>query len=119
MESKCAERSRTSSSDVEVSLERKSARLPVLTPAGAVSEYTTFGMGPWSPILGSDGNVWFPDGGDGSILTQRYIGRVTPGGSVSEFLTNGLPNSLLNSPDGGSLIYFGENAPLLGSVAVG
>jgi streptogramin lyase len=89
-----------------------------VTPAGAVSEYATFGMGPWSPILGSDGNVWFPDGGDGSILTKRYIGRVTPGGSVSEFLTSGLPNSLLNSPDG-SLIYFGENAPFLGSVFVG
>jgi len=38
---------------------------------------------------------------------------------VSEFLTNGLPNTLLNSPDGGSLIYFGENTPLLGSVSVG
>lgn len=89
-----------------------------VTPAGVVSEYTTFGMGPWSPILGSDGNVWFPDGGDGSFLTQRYIGRVTPGGSVSEFLTSGLPSSLLNSPDG-SLIYFGENATFLGSVCVG
>jgi streptogramin lyase len=89
-----------------------------VTPAGVVSEYATFGMGPWSPILGSDGNVWFPDGGDGSILTQRYIGRVTPGGAVSEFLTSGLPNTLLNSPDG-SLIYFGENAAFLGSVSVG
>jgi streptogramin lyase len=90
-----------------------------VTPAGAVSEYATFGMGPWSPILGSDGNVWFPDGGDGSILTQRYIGRVTPDGIVSEFVTSGLPNTLLNSPGGGSLIYFGENAPFLGSVSVG
>jgi streptogramin lyase len=90
-----------------------------VTPAGVVSEYATFGMGPWSPILGSDGNVWFPDGGDGTILTQRYIGRVTPNGTVSEFRTSGLPNSLLNSPGGGSLIYFGENAPFFGSVAVG
>lgn len=89
-----------------------------VSSAGVVSEYATFGMGPWSPILGSDGNVWFPDGGDGSVLTQRYIGRVTPDGIVSEFLTSGLPNSLLNSPNGGELIYFGENSPFLGAVAV-
>ncbi len=75
-------------------------------------------MGPYAPILGSDGNVWFPDGGDGSILTKRYIGRVTPGGTVSEFLTNALPNSLLNSPGGGSLIYFCQNTTLFGSVVV-
>lgn len=89
-----------------------------VTPAGVVSEYATFGMGPWSPILGSDGNVWFPDGGDGTVLTQRYIGRVTPNGIVSEFQTSGLPNSLLNSPGDGSLIYFGENGPFFASVTV-
>lgn len=86
------------------------------TPAGVVSEYATFGVGPYAPILGPDGNVWFPDGGDGSVLTNRYICRVTPNGTVSEFQTNALPNSLLNAPDDIPVIYFGENTSRFGSV---
>ena len=83
---------------------------------GQVIEYSTQGAQPYPPILGSDGNVYYGDGGDGSILTKRYVGNVTPSGAVAEWQTNGLPNGLIQF---GDWIYFGENAPLLGRVFVG
>ena len=83
---------------------------------GQVLEFATQGAQPYPPILGSDGNVYYGDGGDGSVLTNRYIGNVTPDGVVTEWQTNGLPNSLMEF-DG--WIYFGENAPRFGRVFVG
>jgi streptogramin lyase len=76
-----------------------------------VSEFGTQGAQPYPPILGSDGNVWCGDGGDGSVLTKRYVGNVTPQGVVNEYLTAGLPNGLIQA---GSWIYFGENAAFIG-----
>lgn len=81
-----------------------------------VVEYPTQGAQPYPPIPGSDGNIWFGDGGDGSVLTNRYIGNVTPGGVVGEWQTNGLPNGLMEF---GGWIYFGENATRFGRAFAG
>ena len=82
---------------------------------GEVREFPTSGAQAYPPILGADGNVWFSDSGDGSILTQTKIGYVTPSGTVSESDTVGIPNGLLSD---GTWIYFGENALRFGRVLV-
>jgi streptogramin lyase len=92
-------------------------RLGTIKASGVV-EYPTQGAQPYPPILASDGNVWFSDSGDGSIITPDYIGRVTPAGDVAEFRTTGIPSGLLSATDA-SWLYFGENAPKLGRVFVG
>lgn len=50
---------------------------------------------PGSIIAGSDGNVWFTDGGN--------IGRITPSGTITEFASPGT-GTLVLGPDGN--IYF-------------
>lgn len=82
---------------------------------GEVHEFSTSGSQPYPPVVGMDGNLWFSDSGDGSALTPKKIGRVTPSGAVSEWNTTGIPNGLLAE---GSWIYFGENGPKLGRVFV-
>lgn len=91
-------------------------KIGTINAAGQVVEFSTQGAQPYPPILGADGNIWFGDGGDGSILTSRYVGTVTPDGAVSEWPTNGLPEGLMQF-DG--WIYFGENTTIFGRVFVG
>ena len=55
--------------------------------------------------LGPDGNLWFPETAVDPVtgLQLNRLGRVTPGGSVTEFsisTDNGLPGGITRGPDG-------------------
>lgn len=58
------------------------------------------GSWPWKIILGSDGNLWFADDGEG----VGAVGRITPTGEIEEYRDGLRPDSepehLLVGPDG-------------------
>jgi streptogramin lyase len=64
--------------------------------------------GPWGIAAGSDGNVWFTEGGtnttEGRSVTGKAIGRITPSGTISyfssELITSSFPLGLTAAPDG-------------------
>jgi virginiamycin B lyase len=81
------------------------AKVGYVTPAGAVQEFPT-SAGAANMAKGSDGNIWFTE------LTA--IGRVTPGGTVTEFsgLSDSQPEGITAGP-GGDLFFaeFGSTSP--------
>jgi streptogramin lyase len=75
-----------------------------ITPAGAVTLYPvptprifgdTYGI-----TAGPDGNIWFTE------IFGGKIGRVTPGGSITEFTVGGQPSGITAGPDG--RLWFGD-----------
>src|SRR5260370_17344287 len=68
-----------------------------VSPAGAVTRFAI----PNSPLgvaVGSDGNVWFPEGYGAS-----WLGRLTPKGAYTEFQlppSGGQPNGIVAGPGG-------------------
>lgn len=81
-----------------------------------VKEFSTIGATPYPPVWAPSSNsLWFPDNG-GEISSHGYIGEATTSG-VNEQFTNGLPNSLIVSPDD-QFVYFGENTTLFGRVSL-
>jgi virginiamycin B lyase len=85
-----------------------------LTPAtGAVASFSlpSSGVLAESLAVGSDGNAWFTESVVGSGGVSR-IGRVTPGGAVTEFpldVANSFATGITAGPDGA--LYFVENSP--------
>jgi streptogramin lyase len=73
------------------------AEFPVLTSSAGVFDITK----------GPDGNVWFTE------ASASKIGRITPGGSVTEFEVPASPYGITSGPDGN--IWFTE--PAAGKVA--
>jgi streptogramin lyase len=67
-------------------------------PVGAFSEFPipTANSEPVGITAGPDGNVWFTE------LAANKIGRITPGGTISEFPipTGGRPGRIAAGPDG-------------------
>ena len=96
--------------------ERTGARIGRITPAGAVTEFST-GITPSSfrtgIAAGPDGNLWF---------TEEFgdrIGRITPAGDVTEFSTGitagSRPNGIVAGPDG-NLWFTEENGHRIGRI---
>ena len=77
------------------------ARLPPSGTTGpAISEFDT-GLTPnvrlWGISSGPDGNLWFTE------ETHNAVGRITPGGVITEFTAGfptGSPQGIVNGPDG-------------------
>jgi len=90
--------------------------LLVPAPTGASGPITEFPIPavnsyPIGITAGPDGNVWFCESG-----TNR-IGRITPQGSVSEFLTVNPPYDITAGPDGN--LWFTEQDFDFGGAAIG
>jgi virginiamycin B lyase len=68
---------------------------------------------------GTEGNLWFarkPVSGPGSGV----IGRLTPGGELSEFgatIPNFAPTMLIAAPDGSLLFFYGTTGPGVGRIS--
>jgi virginiamycin B lyase len=66
---------------------------------------------PLGITLGSDGNVWFAE------YHGNRIGKITPGGVITEFPASGAPNGITSGPDGA--IWFTEfSASKIGRIPV-
>jgi virginiamycin B lyase len=80
-----------------------------VTPRGQVTEYAlgthSGDLGLSDIAVGSDGNLWFTEGG------RTKVGRVTTAGQITEFdlpSGSGTPNSIAAGPDGA--LWFTESA---------
>lgn len=56
----------------------------------------TANSGPWGIALGPDGNLWFTENNVGI----NQIGKITPGGTVTEYPVPGSPEFITAGPDG-------------------
>ncbi len=67
-----------------------------VTPAGAITEFplTTAFHSPYQITLGPDGNLWFTE------IFGGKIGRLTPSGTLTEFIVGGQPTGITVGPDG-------------------
>jgi virginiamycin B lyase len=65
---------------------------------------------------GSDGNFWFTEGHISDRGIDHHIGRITPGGAITEFLVCQFcyPNDIVQGPDG--ILYFTKSGPGLGRI---
>jgi virginiamycin B lyase len=74
-----------------------SAALARAAPLGTITEFTAPGSNPAQVVAGSDGNLWFSD-------RNGAVGRITTGGTVTEFTSGLNPGSAVRSiamgPDG-------------------
>jgi len=89
--------------------ENNASTIGRITPRGGITEFPTptpqsF---PFNIVVGPDGNLWFTETGisplDGASSNASAIGRITPGGVITEFPTPTLqsyPGSLVVGPDG-------------------
>src|SRR5260370_12158861 len=83
-----------------------------VSPAGGVTRFAI----PNSPLgvaVGSDGNVWFPEGYGAS-----WLGRLTPNGAYTEFQlppSGGQPNGIVAGP--GGYLWIVDSSPHLSDVA--
>jgi virginiamycin B lyase len=86
-----------------------------ITSTGAVTEYSGLtGQGPTGIVTGPDGALWFTEyiatGSGPPPLRTSYIGRITTGGSITEYETPALdaePNGITVGPDGN--MWFAES----------
>ena len=88
-------------------------------PVGALKQFRvpTADTEPRSITNGSDGNRWFVEGNNDSVLQSPAIGRITPAGDITEFPVNCSFCSLsdiVQGPDG--ILYFSSNDPILGRI---
>jgi streptogramin lyase len=80
-----------------------------MSTSGARTEFVGLNADPQSICVGSDGNLWFSEPG-------RGIGRITPAGSITEFLPPqnqifpGVASGLCLASDGA--VWFGANESL-------
>ena len=84
-------------------------------PSGALKQFKvpTANSQPRAITNGSDGNVWFTEGTD-STNAPAKIGRVTPGGAVTEFdieCNSCILTDIDQGPDG--VLYMTTNNPIL------
>ena len=97
--------------------------LPAAQAAPAEFKYKTYKVPsadsePGSITLGSDGNLWFTEGAefftpnpdpDTGGTFHSNIGKITPGGAITEFRVEGggFPHDIVQGP--GELLYFTHN----------
>ena len=69
---------------------------------GAITEFPTptAGSSPWGITAGSDGNLWFTES-----AAAGKIGRITPSGTITEFVSEPGLSSPITSGPGGNLWY--------------
>jgi streptogramin lyase len=76
------------------------SRIGRVTTAGAFTFFPTLTAGafPQDIVVGADGNLWFTE----TTIQAPYVGRITPAGVVTEFLTPDLsaPSWIAAGPDG-------------------
>ena len=90
-------------------------RIGRITPAGAVTEFSTVVCCPTGIAAGPDGALWFAES-NGSSPPYGQVGRITTGGSVTEF-SQGIsaysaPEELVAGPAGGAApLSIGPPAP--------
>jgi virginiamycin B lyase len=94
--------------------------LPVADAAPAFTlkqfKIPTANSSPMSITTGSDGNFWFTESHVNSQNANHAIGRITPAGSVTEFVVCNFcfPNDIVQGPDG--ILYFTRNDAPLGRI---
>jgi uncharacterized repeat protein (TIGR01451 family) len=87
-------------------------RIGQITPAGAVTEFTSGGF-PFGMTAGSGGNLWF---------VERFgnnVGQITPAGGITEFpipTANSQPYEIAAGPDG-NLWFTEDTADKIGRVS--
>ena len=88
-------------------------------PVGALKQFRvpTADSEPLSITNGSDGNRWFVEGNQDSVLESPAIGRITPAGGITEYPVNCSLCSLSDIVQGpGGILYFTSNEPVLGRI---
>lgn len=60
---------------------------------------------------GPDGNVWFGEGG-----SRHLVGKITPGGVITEYPTSGLPFAITQGPDGRMWLHQGATPKKVGAI---
>ena len=88
-------------------------------PVGALKQFRvpTADTEPRSITNGSDGNRWFVEGNNDSVLQSPAIGQITPAGEITEFPVNCSFCSLSNIVQGPQdILYFTSNDPILGRI---
>src|SRR5215813_3384675 len=88
-------------------------------PIGSLKQFRvpTRNSSPLHITQGSDGNFWFTEGFVNPPQGSNHnIGRITPGGTVTEFLvcTFCFPNDIVEGPNG--IFYFTKSDPALGRI---
>src|SRR5918994_1893475 len=72
---------------------------------------------PFSITNGSDGNRWFVEGNNDSVLQSPAVGQITPAGEITEFPVNCSFCSLSDIVQGPQdILYFTSNDPILGRI---
>jgi streptogramin lyase len=87
-------------------------------PLGTITEFSAGlnpGSTPQSMATGSDGNLWFTDGG-----STKAVGRIAPSGAITEF-TAGLnagsvPAAIVKGPDGNLWFADGGSTRAIGRI---
>jgi streptogramin lyase len=116
--------------------ENGSDKIGRITPGGTLTEFPlpTSDDVPWGIATGPDGNLWFTESGSDTqvprhIIRPSQIGRITPGGSITEFplprngsdpVYDGLamPQGITAGPDGN--LWFAEwNGNRIGRITPG
>src|SRR5918997_6726286 len=88
-------------------------------PVGALKQFRvpTADTEPRSITNGSDGNRWFVEGNNDSVLQSPAIERITPAGEITEFPVNCSFCSLSDIVQGSQdILYFTSNEPILGRI---
>src|ERR671911_2168147 len=88
-------------------------------PVGALKQFRvpTADTEPRSITKGSDGNRWFVEGNNDSVLESPAIGQITPAGEITEFPVNCSFCSLSDIVQGPQdILYFTSNEPILGRI---
>src|ERR671912_2862975 len=88
-------------------------------PLGALKQYRvpTADTEPRSITNGSDGNRWFVEGNQDSVLESPAIGQITPAGEITEFPVNCSFCSLSDIVLGPEyILYFTSNEAFLGRI---
>src|SRR5215470_17505637 len=88
-------------------------------PIGGLKQFRvpTRNSSPLHITQGSDGNFWFTEGFVNPPQGSNHnVGRITPGGTVTEFLvcTFCFPNDIVEGP--GGILYFTKSDPALGRI---
>jgi virginiamycin B lyase len=88
-------------------------------PVGALKQFRvpTPDSEPRSITNGSDGNRWFVEGNQDSVLESPAIGQITPAGEITEFPVNCSFCSLSDIVQGPEdILYFTSNEAFLGRI---
>jgi streptogramin lyase len=112
----------------DVGVEGSTPAIGRITPSGTITEFTTgvnqdghtIGLREPSGIaVGPDGNLWFTDSTDFFSTDKSGVGKITPGGSITEYELPSActtPANILSGPDGNLWFISGAKGPFCGGI---